>query len=174
MKKFGKGHKQRKGLKKEDFIKSFDSSFKSIANDTHSNTSFLSSYTTQHSYIVETSTGKGERCTGLVITDWISFFKDFFLIEFCAGSYIECVYMIGGFYIGSTGDLNGRLKSHIRKSINNNHNNKYLQSKIIECMDNGVSMPVSILSLNKKEERDLIKRYSHVYDLLNIDCNLKR
>lgn len=97
-----------------------------------------------------------------------SFIEDVFCARFKKGETVECVYMIGCFYIGKTKDLKTRLYNHAKNSINSKHNNLLFQNKFIEMIENGVKCPVSILSYNTKLEAQIINQYSLFYELTNV------
>ena len=85
---------------------------------------------------------------------------------------LECVYIIGDFYIGGTIDLDNRIKAHFRKFINNTHANRALNKRVIELMMINKKIPITILSFNKNDENKFIREYGLKYrNLLNITSN---
>jgi hypothetical protein len=85
---------------------------------------------------------------------------------------LECVYMIGDFYIGGTLDLDNRISQHFSEILNNKHSNRGLNKKVIDLLMDNKEIPVGILSFNKLDEKKFISEYAMNYgNLLNITSN---
>jgi len=53
------------------------------------------------------------------------------------------VYMIGDFYIGSSGSIHSRVMNHFKAALNDNENSsKQVKSKILEELEKGNKIPV--------------------------------
>lgn len=75
-------------------------------------------------------------------------------------------------YIGSTGDLFYRLKSHKNKLIKNKHSNKHLQNSInkygIDCFD------FQVLKFTQICDKHILAKYEQEYiDLFNPEYNIQ-
>jgi len=99
------------------------------------------------------------------VSDNIKWFAD---IE---DTYTSGVYMINDFYIGSTSNIKGRIAFHIldlQKATNINvRKNKLIKG----ILDSGSRLIVKMLSSDRADEERLIREYSMVQDLTNIEFN---
>ena len=134
----------------------------------HGSENYYVKHTKISTYISVKENRTEEIKPSILVIDSLKFIQDVYCVDFDRGGSFPCVYMIGGFYIGSTSNLRARLIGHARECINGKHFNIQFQEKFINCLRNGVKMPVSVLSFDKHEELAIIKKYSEIYQLCNV------